>query len=155
MPKESHIRDDVRILIVRNLAGMVTNHEDKFTKGIGDTSFAITHELTAPHVLGDRVRRLRGWIEFKHDHEWPKRWDTELRLGIRPEQRIWNRQRWRHAQDNFFVMRIASDIYMFTGAHTDELYFPISRKRFESLWIGKWQRKIDPSEFLEILLEHL
>ena len=145
MPKESSLRDQIRIIFTQELGGAVTNHEDKFTKGISDTNFAF-------HSAG---HFFRGWIELKHIKTWPKLWTTEIRLGIRAEQRIWIRERWKHAHDVFVICRIDADIYMFSGRDIDEIYRPISRARFEALWLGKWQYKISIQEFYDILCEQL
>lgn len=140
MPKESSLRGHVRDLIVKDLQGFVTNHEDKFTRGIPDTSFAIKP-------------RLSGWLELKYEPAWPKMWKTELRIGLRPEQRIWLRNRWKVIHDAFILVRIEDDIYMFTAQHVDALFYPISRDHFEEIWVGKWSVRINPKEFMEIVCE--
>jgi hypothetical protein len=80
-------------------------------------------------------------------------WTTELKLGIRPEQRIWIRDRWPRGRDVWLVIRVADAIFMFDGKHVDELFYPISQKRFEELWVGKWFKTIDTREMVELICE--
>lgn len=150
MPRESSLRDQIRDLIVRDIGGFVTNHEDKFQRGIPDTSFCwnnVRHDVPG-HYLSEYTS---GWLELKNHHSWPKMWLTELRLGLRPEQRIWIRDRWKHGRDVWVIIRIAENVYMFRGADVDALYFPITRDHFERLWIGKWEYRIDKREFVELV----
>lgn len=150
MPSETSLRDQLRDLIVKQIGGFVTNHEDKFTRGIPDTSFVFdVTKCGVPHFFPRRY--VSGWIELKHHHSWPKIWTTELKLGIRAEQRIWIRERWKHGRDVFVLVRIEDEIFMFEGSDVDTLFFPITRQQFQKLWIGKWQFKIDRREFVELV----
>lgn len=152
MPRESSLRDQVRDLIVKDIRGFVTNHEDKFQRGIPDTSFVWDNSRHG--IPGQYPTRWRsGWLELKNHHSWPKIWTTDLKLGLRPEQRIWIRDRWKHGRDVWIIIRIADDIYMFSGNRADALFYPISRDHFEGMWIGKWNLRIDKKEFVEIVCE--
>lgn len=151
VPSESDLRAHLRDLIV-SLPGFVTNHEDKFQLGIADTSFVfMAKTLSFPgHYYG---KRISGWIELKHINEWPKRKTTLIRLGIRLEQRIWLKRRWKHGEDCMILARIGNDIYLFSGEDTEELYHPIEVSRLEKLWYAKWHKRIDLKELVETICE--
>ena len=147
MPSESDLRAHLRDLIV-SLPGFVTNHEDKFQSGIPDTDFAINiNTLSIPgHYFGTR---LSGWIELKYVHSRPKLPGTPIKIGLKREQRIWLKNRWKHGGDCMIIARIEDDIYLFSGEDTEELYHPVAISRLEKMWYGKWHKKIDVKELVQ------
>lgn len=134
----AHFKDSVK-----RAGGTASPHEDKYSNGYPDLDYVIPDE---------RISRVRkGWVEFKYLPEWPKRESTPIRLGIRPDQRVWIKTRLPFKDTIFICVRIENDIYLFEAKFIDELYEPISRSRLEQLWCGKWKRSIDPAELKDIL----
>lgn len=152
MPSESDLRADLRKLIVRDLHGHVSNLEDKFTSGVADTSFAF--DFSCSGATGySHSRFIRGWIELKYVRNLPKLYSTRVRIGIRKEQRIWLKERWRAGRDSMILARIIDDIYLFSGEDTEELYKGATMSRIEKMWYGKWRLKIDVKELVQAICE--
>lgn len=152
MTKESDLRADLRNIFVRNLRGHVSNLEDKFTPGVADTSFSF--DFSENFVSGySHARYITGWVELKYVRTLPVRPTTRVHLGIRKEQRIWLKERWRCGHDCMILARIVDDIYLFSGEDTEELYQGATARRLEDMWYGKWSKKIDTRELVQAICE--
>lgn len=138
---ESSLRGKFRN-IVAGFPGHVTNHEDKFIRGVFDCSYVFRDEARTPHS---------GWVEFKYLPTTPKLPTTKLNLGIRPEQVLWAESRIKHGDLMFLMIRIVDTIYLFDAKYIRELHDRVSMSRLESLWTARWEKSINQQELRECL----
>jgi hypothetical protein len=81
---------------LRELGFDVQRHEDALSAGIPDISYG--------------WRNADGWLELKSLGEWPKRAETPVNLGIRPEQVNWLMRRGRAGSGRAWLLaRVGAD----------------------------------------------
>lgn len=76
-------------------------HEDKFSSGIPDLSFA------------SPATGREGWIEFKQLDKQPARNSTKIKLGLTNHQKNWIAQRGRITNRVWVIVQIADAYFLF------------------------------------------
>jgi hypothetical protein len=115
----------------------IQKHEDQFSRGISDLSFA--------------YKMVNGWIEAKiltRDRED----DQPFRISIRPHQVIWNRRRHKHGGNCWLLMERRKEIWLLSIDHIDELEeLTFGQVRDLCAYVGV-KGKFEAEEFLTVLL---
>jgi hypothetical protein len=140
--RESNLRDQFREIVTK-FPGHVTNHEDKFVKGVFDASFS----FRVPNQYS-----CTGWVEFKHHDELPKRRDTLIKVGFKKEQYLWGEERDKHGDNMSAIIRVVDSIYFIKTPYFRELHHGVTLARLEQIWIGKWHKRMNPSELRDLLM---
>jgi hypothetical protein len=106
-----------------------TRHEDKLNLGIADVSF----------VNNDG---RHGWIELKHEHEWPARESTIVRLKRYTEaQRIFLRDKGEAGGNAWLLVKIGRDVLLFDWKVAQRVGIDLTKDGMiahaTAFWIGK------------------
>jgi hypothetical protein len=56
--------------------------------------------------------RVSGFIELKYREEWPKRQSTKVKLELRPEQKLWFRERGNLSGNVWAFVRISDHFFL-------------------------------------------
>lgn len=91
MPKASDGEAQLRRQVMSwlSLRGTVTNHEDKWTQGVFDLSYA--------------ANAKDGWIELKHVYD-PVSPNDRMPTQLRPGQIAWGQKRIRHSGARYWLL---------------------------------------------------
>ena len=134
--KESNIRDKFT-QSVKSEGGDVSNHEDKFTFGVPDSSYGLS--------------QINGWVEHKYIGSWPVRPSTKIKIGLRKDQVFWMEKRQKTGGRCFILIGVESEIFLFSGDLVRELYSGIIKKQFYEMSLAVWNKQIDTKQ-LKLLL---
>ena len=75
------------------------------------------------------VNYTGGWIELKHENEWPKRVDTPLRVPhFTPQQRVWLIRRYLKGGRAFMLLRVKHDWLLFDGVTAAKIVGHLSKQ---------------------------
>jgi len=85
-----------------------TRIESSAGNGVPDVSFGMISRYNG--------RRFNGFLELKYIPQWPKKDETNLKLPLRPEQKIWIQTRGGIAGDVWVLCRICDDFILFSDA---------------------------------------
>lgn len=113
--------------------------EDKLSEGIPDLCYAI------------KGQRGLGFIELKHQHAWPKRTTTPLRLKrYTQEQRIWLRCMGAWADRCFLLLQVDREYFIFHWPEAQKVG-ELTREELYECARATWKGSINYDELTEIL----
>lgn len=109
-----------------------------------------------PDVYYTLISGDMGWLELKHEKEWPKRATTALKVDhFTPQQRGWLRRHGGFGAKVFVLIQVDKQYFLLDweeaqnigGKHWDPKYSkrPWTKEDYEELTY-KWERRINYSE---------
>lgn len=114
-----------------------TRIESSAGNGVPDVSFAIPG-------------RWNSWVELKYVREWPKKDATKVKLPLRPEQKLWIKNRGSVAGDVWVMVRIADAFFLLTWEQAVEATSGWTQKEWR-LIDTQWEYEIDFPQLTAIL----
>jgi hypothetical protein len=121
-----------------------TRIESSAGNGVPDVSFGIDSS--------QRRQGVNGWIELKYIKEWPKRLSTKVKLPLRPEQRLWIRQRGRVAGDVWVLCRIEDNFFLLSWSRAEKACEGFDWYEWKKYSHSNWLDKINFNELKEALI---
>lgn len=114
----------------------VQSHEDQFSTGIPDLSFA--------------AGGVDGWIELKQIPRWPARASTLVKPSkYTADQVNWLRRRAKKGSGQCFVfVRVDKEYFLFSYLRARQVRQGLVQDDYRKLSLASWTGGIDPQEFI-------
>jgi hypothetical protein len=97
------------------------------------------------------LKDINGWIELKHDKEWPKREATLVKLPLRPEQKLWINRRGKLAGNVWVIYRVSNDFFILWWNQIDLACEGWTRAQWPAFSYFHWERRVDFTQLYRIL----
>lgn len=122
---------------LKNYPVHLTRIESSAGNGVPDVSVGIT---------GKNL-----WVELKYIREWPKRPATKVKLPLRPEQKLWIKQRGSLSGDVWVFVRIGDDFFLLNWGDAIKACDGWTRDEWWDSITDRWYNRVDFDEFITVL----
>lgn len=84
-----------------------------------------------------------GWIELKHEHKWPKRTSTTLKVDhFTPQQRNWLRRHEKAGAKVFVLIQVEKDYFLIDGTTAADCIGDWTKEDFMEYSLAYWPNRI-------------
>lgn len=99
------------------------------------------------------INYIEGWLELKYVPNWPRRWDTPVRVpSFKPMQRVWIARRSELGGRVHVLLRVENEWLLLPPLWAVENLGQATRPSLRSAAIGRWERKLEAHQLIDKML---